>query len=608
MKKRILFALFAAFLLLTRMQAQNTLWDIIYCLNGGENKTVGISKLTSPNPPEKPGWNLIFSDEFNSGTLNNQFWNRSNPWDDGIGTCFRNFSVNPENVTVENQFAKISNTLISMLPDCPFSGGEIKTLSVKDTGFKSYYFYAPGFVEVRVRLFNKTGQGASCWLWGVGTPEDPGGAGPWNEIDLFELNGVNRNIFNATYHWTSLGSHVSQNHSIYLTDSLGLYDLTENWTIFGLEWDSAFIRWYVNNVPVKELDLHRIPPYCLEAPTYSNPSAPFALRLGTSCNTVGNQSQLANPSDFPQSMLVDYVRVYQKSGSKKAPVLISDNQYQICSDTNLTPVSGKIVGTRYYPGYQYQWNSTAFGLIPLEQTMPHPPERYQLRVKEHILPDTDYPLSLTATDNQGITEGDTALIFVHSATPPLPAGSFTPEQTDSTCYYTLVTRVPDHSAGSEFSLDNGSSWSSGTLIRKNDGTICRFGFFKPGTTVQFLFRNINACGASLPQGSTVTFPPPITGCKWPTGSNEEFTSAKKSALILTPNPANQILTVTLPEDYRNIQGRSLEVTDLTGNVISTVRLTGEHTRVDVGRLSRGMYLLRVKTAIGSAIQTKFIRN
>lgn len=605
---RILFVLFTSVMVIQRLEAQNTLWDIIYCLNGGENKTVKINRLNTPNPVGKPGWNLIFNDEFSGDSLNDLYWNRSNPWDDGIGECIRNFSVDPGNVDIDNETVHISNRIISVLPDCPFSGGEIKTISVKDTGFRSYYFYAPGFVEARVRLFNKTGQGAACWLWGVGTPEDPGGPGPWNEIDLFELNGVNRNIFTGTYHWSSGGVHVSQNHSVYLTDSLGLYDLTADWTIFGLEWNTDVIRWYVNNTLVKELDLHRIPPYCIDASTFAPPVAPFSLRLGTSYNSVGNQSQPANPADFPQSMIVDYVRVYQKSGIPKTPVLIHDHLCQFCCDTTLVPATGKSVGTRYYPGYQYLWHAAAFEMIPKPDAMPRPPERYLLRLREQVIPDTEYPLALTSVDRWGVTEYDTALIFIHSGIPPAPMGTFSPDRRDTSCYYSLVTPVPDHTSGSEYSLNNGINWFPGELICEGQNSYCRFGSFKPDTVIQLQFRNINACGTSVPQLSVVTLPPPEPGCKWPTSTDGHFSVKDIPSVIILPNPANRFITIRRSGISSAVPDGIIEVTDLTGKTILKDFLHGTTSHYDISRLMPGMYLLRIIQQDGSVIQKKIIRN
>ena len=127
MNSRVFFIISLLTWLTQSLSGQNTPWDIIYCLNGGENKSAGISKQPIPNPAEKAGWHLIFRDEFQTDSLDPEKWNRSTPFDDGNGTCLRGFAVNPANVLVENGNARILNSIDSQLPQCPYSFGEIKS-------------------------------------------------------------------------------------------------------------------------------------------------------------------------------------------------------------------------------------------------------------------------------------------------------------------------------------------------------------------------------------------------------------------------------------------------------------------------------------------------
>ncbi len=116
MIRGILFQIFLCTLI--GAKAQYTPFDVIYCLNGGENKSIGIPAVILPNPVEKPGWNLIFSDEFTGNSLDPVKWNKSNPIDDGNGSCVRKFAVNPANVSVSNGNAVISNTAVELIPGC----------------------------------------------------------------------------------------------------------------------------------------------------------------------------------------------------------------------------------------------------------------------------------------------------------------------------------------------------------------------------------------------------------------------------------------------------------------------------------------------------------
>jgi beta-glucanase (GH16 family) len=583
---------FAMMMLSAGMTAQNTLFDIIYCLNGGENKSVGISKLPSPNPPGKPGWNLIFSDEFQSDSLSPARWNHSTPWDDGNGSCVRSFAFNPENAAIENGNARIINTADTYLPGCQYSGGEIKTMSVRDSAFSSYYFYAPGYLETRVKLFNKTGQGAACWLWAVGTPENPGLSGPWNEIDLFEINGVNNNIFTGTYHWTYNNVHVSQNHNVYLTDSTQQYDLETNWTTFGLEWDTASVKWYVNNVLVKELDFSLIPPFCIPAAHYSIPLSPFCIRFSTSSNTVGNQSVVATPADFPQSMLVDYVRVYKKSGQKAAPIMMQDGRYQICSTAISPATSAKIIRTRYYPDATYEWSSPAFEMEKVISPVPQPPEQMLLWIKPGITAGQTYPVYLKAIFPANYTEYDTADIFIASEIPGLPPDNFVPAQIDSLCYFSISAPVAPHTAACEYSLDNGINWLNGDISTTDGVDTCSFGMFKPDEHVEFAFREQNGCGWSPVRFSEMTMPAAPAGCKWHAGAPDP--PSFNGTVSFSPNPVADMMTIRVPASLHPAKNEvHLIMYDLNGRVVLHKTLPGTENHLDLGFLHHGIYYFQV---------------
>lgn len=593
------------------VNAQFTPWDIIYCINGGENKTVVVNPSGPGNPVEKPGWNLLFHDEFDSDTLNPVYWNRSNPWDDGIGGCFRNFSVNSNNIAVSGGMVQISNTGIPAIPDCPFSGGEIKSMSVRDTGFGSYYFYAPGYVEARVRLFNKTGQGASFWLWGIGSPENPGGPGPWSEIDIFELNGNSQNAFNGTYHWTSNGKHVSQNHSVFLYDAAGKYDLSVNWTIFGLEWDSTFIRWYVNNTLVKELDLAGIPPYCIDALNYIIPSAPYCVRLTTSHNTVGNQSVLADPGDFPQTMSVDYLRVYRRQGVKKTPLVVHDSTRQICGDEASFDTVTRSIGSYFYPGFQYEWNSPGFDIIPRPEQMPQPAERYKIKIRKESLPGEEYPLHLNSTDPWGHHESDTARIYIAPGIPPEHSSPFIPSQISDSCYYKLKTEVSKHSLQCEYSTGNGITWKTAGMVREAGMTFAQFGRFRPDTGIAIRFRTRNSCGISNSVQTTITLPPALPDCKWPLGisNNPESNDRTQTpAIVLMPNPVDHILHVHVSQPGRSGAGQLIRVTDLLGTVMLESWFTEDNTDLDLSGLKSGLFFVSLHIPDKPPVYSRFIKN
>ena len=114
---------------------------------------------------------------------------------------------NQENVTFPGP-AWLWNTNVA-IDDCPYSMGEIKTMTVADTSydtFKSYYFYGSGYFEAKVRqLYCSPGQGSAMWLWCVLDSDDTSLVRPDilddNEIDVFETQPGDSNSFNIAYHW-----------------------------------------------------------------------------------------------------------------------------------------------------------------------------------------------------------------------------------------------------------------------------------------------------------------------------------------------------------------------------------------------------------------------
>ena len=603
-------SLFIMLLLLPcTMAAQNTLFDIIYCLNGGENKSVGISKLPIPNPVEKTGWNLVFTDEFQSDTLNPNHWNRCTPWDDGDGACHRNFSDNPANTLAENGYARLYNSVDSYLPGCPYSYGAIKTMSVRDSAFKCFYFYAPGYLETRVKLFTSTGQGAACWLWAVGTPQNAGGPGPWNEIDLFEINGVNSNIFTGTYHWTSDSTHVSQNHSIYLTDSGQLYDLGANWTTFGLEWDTTSIKWFVNNTLVKELDLSLVPPFCIKAPRYKLPLSPFCIRFNAGYNTVGNQSGVPLPSEFPQSMLVDYVRAYKKSGQKASPIIIDDGLQQICATAVSPETSGKIIRARYYPEAVYEWSSPAFSLQKVFAPIAQPPEQMRIWIKPGITPGVSYPVFLKTSFPWNYIEFDTVFIQISADAPGIPADNFTAAQHDSLCSFSVTTPAQSPWQRFEFSPDNGTTWVAGTFGMVMGTNVCSFGSFKPLQDVSFAIREKNGCGYSPVRNASLTMPVAPAGCKWPEGINPgPGKKPEDKPVSLSPNPVTDLLEVRFTPGLIHQENIRLVIHDMQGRTVFEKTTISADQKIDLQHLAPGIYYIRVITANGDNIHATFIKN
>ena len=272
-------------------------------------------------------WKLAWSDEFEGKEID------KSKWDFDIGNGFFNYDANvwiggwgnnelqyytrePDNAFVKDGMLHI-RALKESLHGCGYTSARLKTRK-KDGSplFNQRY----GKFEFRAKL--PTGQGVWPALWLL--PQDEK-YGPWpssGEIDVLEARGQEPTKVLGTLHFGSrwpANTHLSKD-----------YDLPGKGTIadfhvYAIEWEPGEFRWYVDGQryatqsfwwssskadgakglkPAAVADLHPWP-------------APFDQPFYLIMNVAVGGKFLGNPDKttvFPAEMVVDYVRVYDKSG------------------------------------------------------------------------------------------------------------------------------------------------------------------------------------------------------------------------------------------------------------------------------------------------------
>jgi len=524
--------------------------------------------MTVQNPVQKLGWNLIFDEEFSS-PISYTKWDIDKMGDDceyrgdfcpnPDNVSERQFPINPEKgnqfVSPGNGYAVIENTSVSCKVGCkyqhpenlrPYSFGGIKTFRVcsedpypTNNLFGNYYFYDEGYMEARVKLFNKIGQGSSMWLWSNNTYESKAlyGSDTWNEIDIFEQHPelAVDNLFKGTYIYQDLQCDPPYSHL--LTFDVFLHDITinqdyslsNNWTTFGVKWNKDTIVWYVNNVPVYTMLMHTT------GHDYPPPIWPFSPRF----NTAGES--WANMED-PGLMKIDYIRIYKKAGYNACPIrtfyhtksestdpnfdtIVYINQPYICQTANTSETSNRIISAHYYPEAVYSWSSPGYptsqdppvfifsqSCLPYEN--PQTPDKFKYWLNPNntqIVSSKVYPVWLHVTYPWGYTENSLINILVGS---PESGGSFLAHRISYTCYFEITNPAKQSTQGSDYSLDGGNSWNPCVLKTISGMNYWCFGFFNPDTQVSFSYREYNDCGNSPVTNETLTMPPQPNPCGW----------------------------------------------------------------------------------------------
>jgi hypothetical protein len=86
--------------------------------------------------------------------------------------------------------------------------------------------------------------------------------------------------------------------------------------------------------------------------------------------------------------------------------------------------------------------------------------------------------------------------------------------------------------------------------------------------------------------------------------NEGYTSLEKTTLVnfkIYPNPVNESLNLDFNEDYNQIT-----IIGIDGNIISTHKLNGHSSKINVSKLQKGVYWIECQTSKG-IIKKSFVK-
>ena len=273
------------------------LFSIILITTIGCSENGEIQKLPGRN------YELVWADEFDGvkNTLPDATkWvfdlGNNNGWGNNEYEVYTN---KPENVSMDGKSnLAITATKEPTTPYATYYSGRIIT--------KGLFAQSYGRFEARIKLPYGPGIWPAFWLLGttidsldadnkkIGWPQ-------CGEIDIMEMNGSKTNIINGTVHGPGYSGGTSITKGFGLTNSR--YDI--DFHIFAIEWGKDYIDFFVDNTLYQ-----RITPANVTGEWVFN-NQPFYILL----NMAVGGNYVTGPTDqtvFPQTMLVDYVRVYKE--------------------------------------------------------------------------------------------------------------------------------------------------------------------------------------------------------------------------------------------------------------------------------------------------------
>lgn len=271
---------------------------------GGTSGSGGSSRPSEPTKPTKPSeeeWKLVWNDEFEGSEINMNNWSFDRPENGRYNGEIQSYTKN-------NAYVKDGSLIIeARKEDITEPDGKTYNYSSGKLITQGKQKWTYGKVEVKAKM--PTGKGIWPAIWMM--PEDEPFYGTWpkcGEIDIMELLGDTPNKVYGTMHF---GEPHRESQGTYILpegESFG-----EQYHVYSIEWEPGEIRWYLDgNLYHTENDWFSRNPNNADDYTYP---APFDQDFFLIMNISVGGGWPGNPDEttvFPQQMVVDYVRVYQK--------------------------------------------------------------------------------------------------------------------------------------------------------------------------------------------------------------------------------------------------------------------------------------------------------
>ena len=302
---------------------------------------------------DKPGYELVFSDEFNAGEINGERWSTQLRWDGEFnGERFEYRIINGEsqfyvNILSDdqehlNEVAPLHNpfelngdrlairaavnpmyrsseglpygALDNILPRQPFLSGAI---SSHDKFSQKY-----GYFEARIKIPNAIGTFPAFWLFHQRRVSD----GTYrSEIDIMEnLGHAPWFVYNSYHYHYNVSETYSGDANFLVPDPSGqVYtgtDYSENFHVYAVEWEPGKISWFIDGVMVSELvsdkvdfeEMYIIINHAIGGNWVNFPTNAGGLGRSESERFPTNQERQVGNFSNP-ALEIDYVRAYRRN-------------------------------------------------------------------------------------------------------------------------------------------------------------------------------------------------------------------------------------------------------------------------------------------------------
>jgi beta-glucanase (GH16 family) len=241
-------------------------------------------------------WKLVWADEFNGPSLDTSKWSFELNGNGGGNNELQYYTDRPENAHVGN--GRLFITARKEKFRGPDGTREYTSARLVTKGKGDWRY---GRFEARIKFPKGRGYWPAFWM--MPTENVYGGWARSGEIDIVELIGDKPDTLYGTLHYGDQWPRNAQSGDKFVLSS---GNFSDDFHVIALEWEQREIRWYVDG----KLCQAQSRWYSTAAPY----PAPFDQKFFIILNVAVGGAWPGPPvpdTQFPQSMEVDYVRVYQ---------------------------------------------------------------------------------------------------------------------------------------------------------------------------------------------------------------------------------------------------------------------------------------------------------
>ena len=260
------------------------------CSKNSSPGIVTTSPTTTPTPTVEKPYSLVWSDEFSvNGTPDPTKWGYDIGGDGWGNNELEYYTARPENARIENGNLVIE-TKKERYASRNYTSARLLTKN------KAAWTY--GKFEIRAKIPKGKGTWPAIWLLSANDPlkwPDDG------ELDIMEEVGFQPN----TIYGTSHNKLYNGANGLQKGGNTLIVDAQDAFHVYSIEWTASDIKWSVDSTV-----------YFTYSNAYGSDAWPynkdFFLILNTAVGGNWGGQQGVDDTVFPQQMLIDYVRIYQR--------------------------------------------------------------------------------------------------------------------------------------------------------------------------------------------------------------------------------------------------------------------------------------------------------